>query len=422
MSVTISMRRAMITCALLLSSACGDSTNKVAADPVKVDSPVNTTVGVYGGVESVDIATVGVGATREEAIRDGVLRAVEQVHGRAISMTTVRQELGSVEVIKQEPVGGISATTSVKVTAVAGGAQLAEATGGIVTSIKIVEEDESGNQWKVSLVASVAKYTPPSTRGPKVVVAMPRGAGGISVDEEVATALRERISAALGSTGGLTLLDRSMDPSIDEEIALAGSSASGAAEQLRQGQTQVADLVVQVTVTALEVDRQARMMRTTNREIVSYSGSASASYRVIQVATRQLVSSGNASASRDSDASLKDDVNPEAWKRGMIEEIAKQLTSQIAAALVPIRVVDRDGLGITVNAGRERLVDDVYDVVVLGDAIKDPETGASIGRRERFCCEFTVTRRDERLSSGTLDKDPGTAAGEALEVRARTPR
>ena len=93
--------------------------------------------------------------------------------------------------------------------------------------------------------------------------------------------------------------------------------------------------------------------------------------------------------------------------------------------MAPMRVIDvaatADGSGgfaATVNAGASRLkVGQKYDVVLVGEMIKDPASGEVLGRKERPCCTFAALRVDERVTSGAIDTKPVISAGEVLQVR-----
>lgn len=416
--------------AVLLAGACGlgeGRLQKTSEDATASSSAPVTSSATPSGVQTVEVTATGRGGTREEAIRDAVVRAVEQVHGRAISVATVRSDLGSVrresegrmEVTQDGKRATQTAEGSEEVTATLGGTQLVESTGGLVTAIRITGEKQTASGAEVTITASVARFSPPGANKLSVVVAWPRASRSTRLEESAAELIRSQLTDALGRTGRLAMLDRSANEAVEEELALAGSSASPSAEALKQGQTRVADVVVQVDVSDLGVRRSARKMRTADKEIVSYSGRAAASFRVTHVATRQVLASGNAEATRSSEASLRDDVDSRAWRDEMIAEVMDDLAGQVVDALVPIRVVDRTGLDVTLNAGRERLPPGTYEVMVMGAAVIDPSTGEELGRKQRLCCMVTVSEGEGQISFGTLDRTPVLASGEMLQVRPR---
>jgi hypothetical protein len=322
---------------LLLLGACDKKPEASGADStVATAAPASPA----GGVVTVDVTTSGTGPTRDEAIRDAVIRAVEQVHGRAISVSNVSRELGTITTRKDVNVAGVGAGKEESITATEGGRQLSESTQGLVTAIRVIEEDEGRSSWTVKVTASVAKFMPPNANKLRVVVGQPRGDGRVDLDAEAAAMLRERVTAAINATGKVALLDRDASSDVDAELALAGSGAASGTESLKQGQMQVADVVVQLTVQELSVNRQSRTLRMSQREIVSYSGRAAATYKIVHVATRQVLSTGEAKASRSSGEALRDEVSATAWKRDMLEEMSKELAAKAAEALVPEKGAD----------------------------------------------------------------------------------
>ena len=311
----------------LLVAACQSSTTQ---DAPAAGSGAGTAP-VVAGISTVEVATTGRGSSRDAAIRDALLRAVESVHGRAISVTTVSQELGTKEKRVDKSIMGIGGSKSDIERSTVGGRTVEEATRGLVTSMRILEEDEGGDSWTVKLIAGVAKFTPPGAGKPTVIVGTPRSETSAP---EAAVVLRNRVADALSQGGKVALLDRSADGEIAAELALAGSEAAAATEALKQGQLQVADIAVLLSIDALAVDRASRTLRMTGREIVSYAGRADASFRVVHVATRQILASGRATATRGSEEALRDDINADAWRKEMMEEVAGDIARQVTNALI----------------------------------------------------------------------------------------
>ena len=308
--------------------ACGAPQEQPAArDSTSAPPAVSKAV---GGVENVEVTSVGRGASRADAIRDAALRAVEQVHGRAISLTTVSQEIASVQASGTSDVDGVRSSTQQSARITLGGPRLEEATAGMVTSLIVQRESEQNGSWEVHVTAKVAKYTPPSMNKPTVIVGAPRGGG---VTALLADLLRERIAGAITNDGELALLDRTEDADAAAEMRLSASGEAPATEALKRGQAKVADFLVQLTVNAIIVDRQARRMRTSDREIVQYAGHADVGYRLMHIATRQVLASGKATADRQSEESLRDLIDAERWKRDMMDEVAGKLSAEISGVL-----------------------------------------------------------------------------------------
>lgn len=316
---------------LLVAIGCGAPKAEEGRHP---DSPPPTSEqqrNSFGDVETVAVDALGHGRTRDEALRDAVLRAVEQVHGRAISLTTVQQHVASVAGERSSVQGGVRASEAISMRATLGGSGLFEATRGLVTEIHVLEENESSDGWDAHIAAKVAKYTPSDGSTPTVVVGTPRGGSVTAIDAEL---IRERIATAITESGTLAVLDRSGDADLAAELVLAVSGEAAATEALKRGQADVADFVVQLTVDELRVDRRTRHMRTTDRELVRYAGGASATYKIVHIASRRVLASGQASAERQSEESLRDDVDSDAWRSELLEEVARKLSSGIVNQLV----------------------------------------------------------------------------------------
>jgi hypothetical protein len=274
------------------------------------------------------------GETRDEAIRDAAVRAVEQVQGRAIAVAEVSQEIGSVATQAASSGTDGSSRMSAEVTAVAGGRQLSDATHGIISTLRVIHEVQVPSGWSVTVNAAVAKYAPRDDNKAHVVVPLPT-----SDDPGVPASLRKQvgdaITDALTASGRIAVLDRS-DDEIEAELAFAGSSDARATEHLKLAQADVADYLVIVRIESVSVEREARRMRTADREIVAYKGSAAMSYRVVHVASREVVESGGFTAHRSMDEALVDTVNVDGWKEAMLRELEAKVAQRVTDAFVSV--------------------------------------------------------------------------------------
>ncbi len=420
MSTAKDMGAAASVCLLvagLLGCAERDAVRGADGAPAEATRTPVSTAEKYGGVQTVDVETTGQGGTREEATQNALLRAIEQVHGRAMSVATISSELGSISAEATVSRGNATETRSARVSATVGGRQLMEVTRGLLTSVTILEEQEGRRGWTVRVLASVARFVAPDADKMKVVVAVTAGPDAAQLDDKAIRSLRDAVGAVLQRSGRAVLVDREASAAIADEQSLAMGEFSPAAEAVKVAQIRTADVVVAVRVERLNVSRSARRMRTADREIVRYSGDGRIGFRVTHVASRQVLASGGATAQRSSTESLTDDVDVQAWIDAMLEEMAAAVVQGVAASLFPIRVIDLAGAEVTLNAGEGRVSEATYDVYVLGADLVDPETGATLGRRERHCCAVNVHRITERLAFGTLDAVPSLQPGEVLEVR-----
>jgi hypothetical protein len=90
--------------------------------------------------------------------------------------------------------------------------------------------------------------------------------------------------------------------------------------------------------------------------------------------------------------------------------------------LFPVTVVAVDGTDVVLSQGGSLLTQgDVYDVVLRGKEVTDPQTGRVIGRLEKPCCTVLVSRVTADLSYATVVKSSMDIAAAfapgALELR-----
>ena len=408
--------RYLVLCGALVVASCGTKSSDKQAVDAKVASAV-ATAGPIGTVESVEVTTTGSGISREDAIRDAAIRAIEEVHGRAIAISTVSKELGSVAIVSSSSTGSSRSSANASATVTAGGRRLSDASAGIITALKIEHEAQLSGTWTVTVRASVAKYSPPGGNRTRLVVAPIKAESGTATLAQLNT-IRNGIADALTATGRVAVLDRSSSE-IDAELDFTASGNARATEGLKRSQADVADFVVVTQLDDFRVERHARSMRTTNREIVSYAGHAAISFKVIHLASRQILASGSFETSKSSEESLREQVDTITWKSDMLRDLQAKVSERVVSLLIPIVVVSQNGAEVTLNAGTPRVRESaVYSVVILGDALMDPQSKQSIGRQERQCCKLSVTSVSDHSSTGHLSEVPVLKVGESLEIRA----
>jgi len=84
------------------------------------------------------------------------------------------------------------------------------------------------------------------------------------------------------------------------------------------------------------------------------------------------------------------------------------LVSQVVASILrrtfPVTVVSLDGTNVVLSQGGQAIREGArYAMVTMGNEMKDPQTGQSLGRGESPCCELVVERVTPNLSYGRLE-------------------
>ena len=272
------------------------------------------------------------------------------------------------------------------------------------------------SQWEVRIGADVATYRQASSaKFTRVVVAMPEvkvpvyhvGDNTISSDA-IAADIRSKVSDALTHTHRFTVLDRTADAAIQQEIGRIQSGNTTTADTARLGQQLATDLIVIPTIDQFEYNRHERALRMADRTLVSYSGGGEVSFRVVNVATGQQVMSQSfkyAFPSTDP-TTLGVSVDGDKLASDMMDAVDRNIVSSILQSTYPLSVLQLQGRSVVINQGGDAVQQgSTYQAVTLGRPVIDPQSGQSLGPTEAPCCSVMIDRVTPNLSYGHIVED-----------------
>ncbi|GMV74715.1 MAG: hypothetical protein AMXMBFR78_16660 [Rubrivivax sp.] len=273
--------------------------------------------------------------------------------------------------------------------------------------------------WKVRVRVDVAQYRAPDEQGrPKIVVAMPKtstvryAVGDDQVNAvEVASAVRARLSDILTQTKRFIVLDREFGSEMQAEIDHINSGNVRVQDGARLGQQLATDLILIPSIERFEYRRSVRQLRMSDRQLVSYSGGARITLRLLNATTGEVVMS-------DSFDHQLTAADPSTMPRvidgaNMAAEMMSSLSGQIGGAVVseifPVTVVSLTGDQVVLSQGGDSLqAGQRWQAVYLGDELKDPQTGRSLGRNEIPVGIVRIDRVSTQTSYGTLEDGSGS--------------
>ncbi|WP_291588700.1 CsgG/HfaB family protein [Comamonas sp. UBA7528] len=399
--------------ALMVVAGCGPKSEETHATAASTSSPASSsvapTVPDVGKLESVSTTATGLGKTAGEAMAEAMKMALLQVNGAVVQTESVTAKYGLDVSLNQD-------SASLRANAFAELVQ--QKSGGVIQNLKVVSLEEPSllppKLYKATIEASIAKFKPSADMQKLKVVIGPvtfgqqhLAMGDRSVPSaQVAAALRQRISDALVQTGRFAVLDREFSPEIEQELDMISSGQAPSAELAKLSQAASADLVWSARVNTFAYNRHARQLRTSDRELVSYSGGWSLSQKMVNVATRQVtVSDSLRGAAPDRAATtLGASVDGDKMLADMTDEAAKAIVGSILQRTFPVMVVARDGTNVVLSQGGQSIREGArYAMAVIGKEMKDPQTGQSLGRMESPCCELVIDRVTPNLSYGHLE-------------------
>jgi len=378
-----------------------------------------------GKLETVKVTADGYGGSASEAVAEAMRMAILQVNGAAVDMATVNAKLG-IDVTTNQ------SSQSMRAEGFADAVRTRS--GGVVQNFRIVNMDEPllpKGKFKASIEAGIAKFVVPAElKKIKLVVAplrfdratIPMGDRNVPADE-VGAELRQRILDALVNTGRFAVLDREFSPEIQQELDMIASGEAPKAEIAKLSQAVTADVIWTGRINGLAYNRHARQLRTSDRQLVSYSGGWSVSQKLVNVATRQVVTAETLRGEAPSTAptTLGTGVNSGKILGNMTDDLVNGVVASILSRTFPITVVALEGANVVLSQGGQALrAGSRYAMVVMGSEIKDPQTGQSLGRVESPCCQLVIDRVTPNLSYGHIEGASGSLDNllpGALQVR-----
>ncbi|VTU23735.1 Curli production assembly/transport component CsgG [Variovorax sp. PBL-H6] len=396
--------------AATLLAACGkQESDKAPPNPAPTTTNVAPPVPDAGKVGNIATTAQGFGASAGEAVAEAMKLALLQVNGAAIQSTSVSAKYG-LDVSLNQDSASLRGSAFAEV--------VAQRSGGVIQNFKLVELQEpsviGGQRYKATIEAQIAKFTPSADMQKlKVVVgqirfdgpSLPMGDRNVS-SAEVGATIRQRISDALVQTGRFAVLDRELSPDIEGELDMIKSGQAPSAELAKLSQAASADIVWSGRVSSLAYNRHARQLKTSDRELVSYSGGWALTEKLVNVATRQVMASDSLRGQAPSVAAttLGSGVDSHKVLEDMTTDMVNQVVTSIVRRTFPVTVVSRDGTNVVLSQGGQALKEGGrYQMVAMGAEMKDPQTGQSLGRIEQPCCELVIERVTPNLSYGRLE-------------------
>jgi curli biogenesis system outer membrane secretion channel CsgG len=398
-----------VAAAVLLAACNKAEPEKAAPTPAPTPMSVAAPAPDVGKLSNVQTTAQGYGASPGEAVADAMKLAILQVNGAAVQSTSVNVKFGLDVSLGQD-------AASLRGNAFADA--VTQRSGGVIQNFKLVEMKEpgvlGGQQYKATIEARIAKFEASAEmQKVKLVIgqirfdsaSVPMGDRSVS-SAEVAATLRQRISDALVQTGRFAVLDREFSPDIQGELDMISSGQAPSAELAKLSQAASADLVWSGRVSNLAYNRHARQLKTSDRELVSYSGGWALTQKLVNVATRQVMASDalRGSAPSTEATTLGRGVDGGKVLEDMSTDLVNQVVTSVLRRTFPVTVVSRDGTNVVLSQGGQALREGArYAMVTMGAEMKDPQTGQSLGRVESPCCELVIERVTPNLSYGRLE-------------------
>ena len=103
----------------------------------------------------------------------------------------------------------------------------------------------------------------------------------------------------------------------------------------------------------------------------------------------------------------------DALLRELTKKLAEQTAQRVNDAVYPARILAKTDKTVTISRGEGTGIaaGQLWEVFALGAEMKDPDTGASLGREELSVGKIRITRVTPKFSQATINEDTGVDKG-----------
>lgn len=356
--------------------------------------------------EVINVEATGRGADRQGAVTAALTEALGSVEG--IEIVSQRDRSSS---SRELMVRGADGSESQIVLDRNSAESVRTATQGFVEGFRILRSRDVNGQVEVRLEAKIATFKAPgaaahSTRRRIAIYPVEVDGAHFFLGEryaghEVSDRLTQRLVEAMTSARRFAVLERDHPEAIEEELAFLSDPAVARREATRIGEAIGADYLLSARLVDMSMHAERRISQLTSKVRTKLSGAITVEVRIVSTATRQIMWADTESMSADELAELELGNHPA--KRGLTHAlgmVAERLTTRAVDAIYPMRIVSILQNGdVVLNQGSGRLAQgDRLDVFRLGEHLKDPYSGESLGREETRVGGLAVDRVTSKVA------------------------
>ncbi|HCD36883.1 penicillin-binding protein activator LpoB [Chlorobium phaeovibrioides] len=351
--------------------------------------------GAAGAVTQVEIT--GYGATRQEAIRDGLTEAIRQNNGVRISSGKEYQKNDVPlpwpgDTLAVRPVGEMQLV----------GSDVRETSKGTVRQYRVMDERQlEDGQWAARLLVAFTHYRSPgvASQNRRRIAVLPFQAsqfsfmfGGREVpSDEISSRLSQRLVAELTQSRRFSVLDREYLSAYLQEKHLILSEDAADDELLKMGAVLGVDYMLVGTIAEAGERSSGVLIPMTGEQVQESSASLVVDYRIIVMATREIKWAGTETVALD---------KPTGGPDALCREAARMVVQHAMANIYPLQIVGSNAAGeVLINQGGITLqVGELLDVFAAGEKVFDPYTKESLGASESRIGRVRVVRVSAKKS------------------------
>lgn len=354
------------------------------------------TFSLHGQTKFITLSVSALGETEQIAINNALIEALSQINGAVVEGNVSLETFSQSRTEGEEQDYYYSKKFS---------QDLSKHTEGIIDSYKITNSSPSDiGGWEIEVSVTIAKYAlSPQTKRKRIAV-MPFRITDTrelivqnkQVDKRrVLGLLNQSLVTQLTQSRKFFVADRDFVEEIYSERDFIQYGDVPLSELSKLGNDLGVDLILVGVIEDFNTKSTKKNFPSLNKTFVSTNGIVEISYRVIDVATRQIKYS-NLYLSDSGTTSSNADTQ-------MILDASSKIGEDILFAIYPLRVEKILDNTLYIGQGGNQLnVGDEYQVFKLGEQIKDTYTGESLGQIEELIGTAKIINVTSKMSSATL--------------------
>ncbi len=358
-------------------------------------------------VQEEETTAEGRGATRAQAILDGLANATAQAFGFTLQSSTRQSVMSADVMVDQESSSALLEMFNKTIAK-----QVSTDKARPVTGYRVNSAEETANgRWTANVSIRYATYVRPGADSHRRTVII------ASVAKHYPEAVLDAVEQAIVSSRRFDVLTRSHNAVFErEKLFITGPDASRT-EVARLSGASGADYVVVIDMQDFIVQNNHReVIKMSDEVIVTSKLSGTLRLRVMEFSSRKIKWVGTQSFAETLKG--RTDITTDVLAKNL-SNAARKLVAGMVETIFPIRVVRRDGNMLVLNRGEGSITQgEQLSVFVLGEDLRDPQSGESLGRMENHVATGTVVEVKPKYS--VLRLTSSLAAPETAELLVRS--
>jgi len=363
---------------------------------------------------------VGRGRNRDEAVKNGLYRAVEQVRGVRVDSSNYEFGFRSSGVGVGEDGPGRRRIEFDSVDVATDGTVYTTEIGGLVRSYKVLDEQRiDEDAYEVTLQVAVYDYAARGRTSRVKVALMPAKIlrdnynflDQIISGDILSSLFSQRLVAGLTQTNKFAVLDRESILDFTREKEMLFSFDAPLGEQAKLAETLGADYLLIGTINQAQMEIIEKYLSAANYTTRKFKARFNFDYRLVDSSTKQVVLASTVQKYLEDEQvrRLADEQNPAEWDPTQVRDafitlVANDVIAAIIDRVYPIAVVAVEADGqVILNQGGQRMKNGMLlNVFTMGKEIFDNDTGESLGRIESHVATIEIQKVTYTMSTAIL--------------------